>query len=81
MTYNSEIKSLAISNLTNKILGLSNTNIVLSSQGFIVNDTKLVKLSWLNLLLNAYSNITIFTKEQQEGINRLYNNIQSNGQS
>lgn len=81
MTYNSEIKSLAISNLTNKILGLSNTNIVLSSQGFIVNEAKLVKLSWMNLLLNAYSNIVIFTDEQREGINRLYNNIQSNGQS
>ena len=78
---NSEIKSLAISNLTNKILGLSNTNIVLSSQGFIVNDAKLVKLSWLNLLLNAYSNSVIFTNEQQESINRLYNKIQSNGQS
>ena len=78
---NSEIKSLAISNLTNKILGLSNTNIVLSSQGFIVNDTKLVKLSWLNLLLNAYSNAIIFTDEQQVGINSLYNKIQSNGQS
>lgn len=73
--YNDVIKKNILDDLESKAMSIVNTSIALASQGYLVNKSKYIKLDWSSILLHAFENIDIFSKEQQNNIERLYNKI------
>ena len=73
--YNDVIKKNIIDDLESKAMSIVNTSIVLASQGYLVNKSKYIRLDWSSILLHAFENIDIFSEEQQNNIERLYNKV------
>ena len=73
--YNDVIKKNILGDLESKAMSIVNTSIALASQGYLVNKSKYIRLDWSSLLLHAFENIDIFSKEQQNNIERLYNKV------
>lgn len=73
--YNDNIKQNIISNLENKELSIANNTTYLASQGYIVNRSKINKISWILMLISAFNNINIFDEEQQHSLENIANNI------
>ena len=73
--YDEAIKTIAISNLEQKTIGVSNTTVALSAQGYIVNKNKKIKQDWSSILLHVFENIDVLSSEQQKAIEVLYNKI------
>lgn len=73
--YNDVIKKNILDDLESKAMNIVNTSIVLASQGYLVNKSKYIRLDWSSLLLHAFENIDIFSKEQQNNIECLYNKV------
>ena len=73
--YNDVIKKNILDDLESKAMSIVNTSIVLTSQGYLVNKSKYIRLDWSSILLHAFENIDIFSKEQQNNIERLYNKV------
>ena len=73
--YNDVIKKNILDDLESKAMSIVNTSIALAFQGYLVNKSKYIRLDWSSLLLHAFENIDIFSKEQQNNIERLYNKV------
>ena len=73
--YNDELRKTIITDLESKELSIVNTDVVLASQGYLVNRVKYIKLDWTSIILNAFENITVFSEEQQHKIELLYNKL------
>ena len=73
--YDEAIKNIAISNLEQKAIGIVQTTVALTAQGYIVNRAKQTRLQWSSILLHAFENIDVLTPEQQNYIEVLYNKI------
>ena len=73
--YNDVIKKNILDDLKSKAMNIVNTSIALTSQGYLVNKSKYIRLDWSSILLHAFENIDIFSKEQQNNIERLYNKV------
>ena len=73
--YNNVIKKNILDDLESKAMSIVNTSIALASQGYLVNKSKYIRLDWSSILLHAFENIDIFSKEQQNNIERLYNKV------
>ena len=73
--YDNGLKDIAIRNLEQKGIGIVQTTLALSAQGYIVNRAKQTRLQWSSILLHAFENIDVLTPEQQNYIEVLYNKI------
>ena len=73
--YDNGLKDIAIRNLEQKAIGIVQTTVVLTAQGYIVNRAKQTRLQWSSILLHAFENIDVLTPEQQNYIEVLYNKI------
>ena len=73
--YDEAIKDIAIRNLEQKAIGIVQTTVALTAQGYIVNRAKQTRLQWSSILLHAFENIDVLTPEQQHYIEVLYNKI------
>lgn len=73
--YNDKFRGNIINNLENKAIDIVNTSVALASQGYLVNRKKYIKLDWTSVLLAAFENINILSKEQQAKIDSLYEKI------
>lgn len=73
--YNDDVATNVINDLEGKTISIVNTAIVLASQGYLVNKSKYIRLDWSSLLLNAFENIDILSKEQQHKVELLYNKL------
>ena len=73
--YNDVIKKNILDDLESKAMNIVNTSIALVSQGYLVNKSKYIRLDWASILLHAFENIDIFSEEQQNNIERLYNKV------
>ena len=73
--YDDKLCKTIITDLESKELSIVNTAVVLASQGYVVNRAKYIKLDWTSIILNAFENINVFSKEQQHKIELLYNKI------
>ena len=73
--YNDGLKDIAIRNLEQKAIGIVQTTVALTAQGYIVNRAKQTRLQWSSILLHAFENIDVLTPEQQNYIEVLYNKI------
>lgn len=75
--YNDELRKNIIDDLESKVISIVNTSIALASQGYLVNKSKHIRLDWSSLLIHAFDNIKVFSLEQQDKIEHLYNKINS----
>ena len=73
--YDNGLKNIAICNLEQKAIGVVQTTVALTAQGYIVNRAKQTRLQWSSILLHAFENIDVLTPEQQNYIEVLYNKI------
>ena len=73
--YNDVIRKSILDDLEGKVISIINTSIALASQGYLVNKSKYIRLDWSSILLHAFDNIDIFSEEQQNNIERLYNKV------
>ena len=73
--YDDVIRKSILDDLEGKVISIINTSIALASQGYLVNKSKYIRLDWSSILLHAFENIDIFSKEQQNNIERLYNKV------
>ena len=73
--YDEAIKDIARNNLEQKAIGIVNTTVALTAQGYIINKAKQVKLDWSSILIHAFENINVLSPEQQKSIEVLYNKI------
>ena len=73
--YDNGLKDIAIRNLEQKAIGIVQTTVALTAQGYIVNRAKQTRLQWSSILLHAFENIDVLTPEQQNYIEVLYNKI------
>ena len=73
--YDDGLKDIAIRTLEQKAIGIVQTTVALTAQGYIVNRAKQTRLQWSSLLLHAFENIDVLTPEQQNYIEVLYNKI------
>lgn len=73
--YSDTIQNDVINNLENKVTTIANTFVALTSQGYRVDNTKRSKLNWSSILIDAFENIHVFDKEQQDKIESIYNKI------
>ena len=73
--YNDVIRKTILDDLERKVISIINTSIALASQGYLVNKSKYIRLDWSSILLHAFENIDIFSEEQQNNIERLYNKV------
>ena len=73
--YNDDLRKFIITDLESKELSVVNTIVVLTSQGYIINQAKHIKLDLASIILNAFENINVFSEEQQHKIELLYNKI------
>lgn len=73
--YNDELKETIIDNLERKAISIVNTAVALASQGYLVNKAKQIRLDWSSVMLHAFENIDILSREQQRKVKLLYDKL------
>lgn len=73
--YDKSISNNVITNLEQKGVSIANTVLALIAQGYVINNSKRIKLDWSSILLHAFQNMDIFSEEQQKKIELLYSKI------
>lgn len=72
---NDLINESIIDNLESKALSITNTSVALASQGYLINKRKYIVLDWTSIMLHAFENIKVLSKEQQHKVEILYNKL------
>ena len=75
MMYEEEIKNVILDSLQNRLSSIALCVGKLLEEGYLPNNKKQVQLSLLSILSSAYTHINSFSKEQQDKLDKLYNNI------
>lgn len=73
--YDDNLKDTIVSDLESKAISICNTALALASQGYLINKSKYIRLDWSSVLLHAFDNIHVFSKEQQSKLERVYNKV------
>lgn len=75
MMYESYLNKAMLDVLENRISGIADSIIVLIDKGYIPNKNKMTILNWTPILIDAYENIALFTEEQQNKLDKIYEKI------
>lgn len=75
MSYNVTLKDIIVSTLENRVLTIVDSIIKLTSEGYKINNNKIVNFNVSLLLINAFENIEIFNENQQENLEIIFNKI------
>lgn len=75
MLYDNKIQEAVLDVLDNRISGIADCIIALLKEGYIPNKNKSTTIRWGGILVDAYQNIDILTKEQQRKLDNIYNKI------
>lgn len=75
MSYNVKLKDTIVSTLENRVLTIVDSIIKLTSEGYKINNNKIVNFNVSLLLINAFENIEIFNENQQENLEIIFNKI------
>lgn len=75
MLYNPKIKQVVLDDLKNRLSGITDCMRVLAENGYIPNKNKTTILNWSSILIDAYQNIDVLSKEQHAKIDNLYNKV------
>lgn len=75
MLYKDSSKQEILTALNNRVVGISDCIVALVNEGYIPNKNKDTILKWSGILIHAYQNIDVLSKEQQNNLDNLYNKI------
>lgn len=75
MMYEKEIREAVLDTLENRVSSIALCIGKLLEEGYIPNNKKEIQLNWLTILIPAYEHINSFTREQQDNLDRIYNNV------
>lgn len=75
MMYESYLNKAMLDVLENRISGIADSITVLIDKGYIPNKNKMTILNWTPILIDAYENIALFTEEQQNKLDKIYEKI------
>jgi len=75
MLYDDDLKDVMLGVLENRTSGIANCIEALFSEGYIPNQKKYDILSWSTVLIHAYENVDVLSKEQQDNLDRIYNKV------
>ena len=75
MLYDSKLKQTMLDILKNRVSSIAEGIQLLFKEGYIPNKNKTIILDWSSILIDAYENIDVLSKEQQEKLDILYNKI------
>lgn len=75
MLYEETLKQPMLDVLEERMSGIADSINALVNNGYIPSRNKKNILDWSILLFHAYENIDIFTKEQQDNLDIIYNQV------
>lgn len=75
MMYESYLNKAMLDVLENRISGIADFITVLIDKGYVPNKNKMTILNWTPILIDAYENIALFTEEQQNKLDKIYEKI------
>lgn len=75
MLYNKDIRKQITDTLENRVSVIVNYNIALAEQGMLISKDNSANLSATLMLIDAFENIDVFSYEQQNNLENLYNKI------
>lgn len=75
MLYESNIKDAMLDVLENRMSGIADCIQVLFDNGYIPNKNKITILNWSAILIDAYENVDVLSKEQHKKLDNLYNKV------
>lgn len=75
MLYDSNLKGEMLAILKNRVASIANCINTLLEEGYIPNKNKYTILDWSSILIDAYENIDVLSKEQQSNLDRVYNKV------
>ncbi len=75
MLYNKDIRKQITDTLENRVSVIVDYNIALAEQGMLISKDNSTNLSATLMLIDAFENIDVFSYEQQNNLENLYNKI------
>ena len=75
MMYESNLKQAMLDVLENRMSGIADCIQVLFDSGYIPNKNKMTILNWTAILIDAYENVDVLSKEQQSNLDIIYNKV------
>lgn len=75
MLYDEDLKQAVVGILEERVPAIANHIGALLEQGYIPNKNKSTMLNWSILLIHAYENIDVLSKEQHKAIDSIYNKV------
>lgn len=75
MMYESALINTMLDVLENRMSGIADSIPIIVDKGYVVNKNKITILDWTSILINAYENIDVFDKKQQEKLNTIYKKV------
>jgi hypothetical protein len=75
MLYEPKLKQAMLDVLENRMSGIADCIQILFDNGYIPNKNKMTILNWSAILIDAYENVDVLSKEQQDKLDNLYNRV------
>ena len=75
MLYEPNLKQAMLDVLDERMSGIADCIQVLFDNGYIPNKNKMTVLNWSAILIDAYENVDVLSKEQQDNLDNLYNRV------
>lgn len=75
MLYNKDLQNAMLDVLENRMSGIACCIEALVAEGYIPNKNKYTILNWSAILIAAYENVDVLSKEQQTKLDNLYNKV------
>lgn len=75
MLYDDTLKQAMLGILEQRVSGIADSINALVKDGYIPNKNKRTLLDWNIILIHAYENVDIMTKEQQQQLDIIYNKV------
>ena len=75
MLYEPNLKQVMLDVLENRMSGIADCIQVLFDNGYIPNKNKMTILNWSAILIDAYENVDVLSKEQHDKLDIIYNKV------
>lgn len=75
MLYDADKKQEMLDTLNNRVSSIVDVCVALVNEGYVLNKSKLNKLSWSVIMIDAFENIDVLSVEQHNNLEELYNKV------
>ena len=75
MLYDADKKQEMLDTLENRVSSIVDVCVALVNEGYNLNKSKLTKLSWTTIMIDAFENIDVLSVEQHTNLEELYNKV------